>query len=196
LLATLEKYKEDESSYRSLQNGHRNMLRNAVLSFYQAGHRRKAQRMYSQMRKLYPLEQFESPVVDDYVRRRFVEEFESIGLNDAKEMIVMMLRESYFRYAIRDDNEAFGREKLAMEVWNHYQSKYIDENRIDLPDFRLLRYFALLDFLYDQQYPPNLRGNLLGRIKIERPELFKQLETEEEKLRKQLEQSEQSRAYY
>jgi hypothetical protein len=192
VLAVLEKYKEDRSSYQSLQNGHRNMLRNAVLSFYQAGHKRRAQRMYSQMRKLYPLEQFESPIVDDYVRRRFAEELESIGLNDAKEMVVMMLRESYFRYAIRDDNEAFGREKLATEVWNLYQSKYIDENRIDLPDFKLLRYFALVDFLNDQQYPPNLRGNLLGRIKIERPELFKQLETEEEKLKRQLEQSEQT----
>jgi hypothetical protein len=190
VLAILEKYNEDKGSYESLQNGHRNMLKNAVLSFYQAGHIRRAQEIYNEMRRLYPLDEFKVAVVDDYVSKRFREELQNIGLNDAKEMVVMMLRESYFRYAIRDDDEAFGREKLATEVWNLYQTRYEDENRIDLPDFKLLRYFALLDFLNDEQYPPNLRGNLLGRIKIERPELFKQLETEEEKLRKQLEQPE------
>jgi hypothetical protein len=188
VLAILEKYKEVKSSYQSLQNGHRNMLRNALLSFYQSGHKRQAQKIYNQLRELYPSEEFKVPLVV-FARKRMLEELETIGINDAKEQVISLLRESYFRYALRDDNEAAGREKLAEEVWNLYQSKYEDENRIDLPDFRLLRYFALLDFFYDQQYPPNLRSSLLGRIRIERPELFKQLETEEEKLRKQLEQS-------
>ena len=56
-------------------------------------------------------------------------------------------------------------------------------------DFRLMRYLALRDFLNDAQYPPNLRGNLLGRIKIERPKLFEQLLGEEEKLEKESEQA-------
>ena len=195
VLANLEKYKEDENSYGSLQNGHRNMLKNALLSFYQSGHERQAQKIYNQLRKLYPSEDFKVPLVV-FARRRLLEELETIGINDAKEQIISLLRESYFRYALRDDNEASGREKLADEIHSYYQKKYRDENRIDLPDFKLLRYFALLDFINDQQYPPNLRGSLLGRIKVEKPELFKQLETEEEKLRKQLEQSEQPRAYY
>ena len=58
---------------------------------------------------------------------------------------------------------------------------------IDLPDFKLMRYLALRDFLYDQEYPPNLRGNLLGRIKIERPKLFEQLLGEEKKMEKESE---------
>jgi len=190
-LAVLEKYKniEGKGTYESLQHGHRNMLKNAVFSFYQAGHRRQAQSIYNQLRELYPLPEFQDSVVESYVGKRFREELESIGLNDAKETVVLMLRESYFRYAMRDDDEAFGRESLAKEVWNHYQSIYSDENRIDLPALGLLRYFALLDFLNDEQYPPNLRSNLLGRIKIERPELFKLLEAEEEKLRRESEQS-------
>ena len=190
-LAVLEKYKDVErkGTYESLQHGHRNMLKNAVLSFYQVGHRRQAQKIYNQLRELYPLPEFKEPVVESYVRKRFREELENISLNDAKEIVVMTLRESYFRYAMRDDDEAFGRENLAKEVWNLYQSQYSDENRINLDDLGRLRYFALLDFLDDRQYPPNLRSNLLGRIKIERPELFKLLEAEEEKLRKQSEQS-------
>ena len=90
---------------------------------------------------------------------------------------------------MRDDDESTGLEKMAKEAYDHYQSAYSDENRINLPDFKLLRYLALLDFFNDQQYPLNLRLNLRGRIKIERPELAEQLEQQEEKLWKQSEQS-------
>jgi hypothetical protein len=190
VLAILKKYKEaeDEGRYQTLQNGHRNMLINALLSFYQAGHRRKAQNIYSQLRKLYPLEEFKVGL-EEYAKKRFIEELQTIGINDAKEQIILLLRESYYLYAIRDDNASAGREKMAEEIYNYYQSKYSDENRIDLPDFKLLRYFALFDFLNDQQYPPYLRQSLLSRIKIERPDLFRQLEAEEKKLRKQSEQA-------
>jgi len=190
VLAILQKYKDagDEGRNQTLQNGHRNMLINAVLSFYQSGHKGHAQKIYNQLRKLYPLEKFKVPLVV-FARQRFAEELETIGINDAKEQIIFLLRESYYLYAIRDDNAAAGREKMAEEVYNYYQSKYSDENRIDLPDFKLLRYFALFDFLNDQQYPPYLRQTLLSRIRIERPELFRQLEAEEEKLRKQAEQA-------
>ena len=190
VLAILKKYKDagDQGRYQTLQNGHRNMLINAVLSFYQSGHKGHAQKIYNQLRKLYPLEKFKVPLVV-FARQRFAEELETIGINDAKEQIIFLLRESYYLYAIRDDNAAVGREKMAEEVYNYYQSKYSDENRIDLPDFKLLRYFALFDFLNDQQYPTYLRQTLLSRIRIEKPELFKQLEAEEEKLRKQSEQA-------
>ncbi len=190
VLAILQKYKDagDEGRYETLQNGHRNMLINALLNFYQSGHRSHAQKIYNQLRELYPLEKFKVPLVV-FAQQRFAEELQTIGINDAKEQIILLLRESYYLYAIRDDNASAGREKMAEEIYNYYQSKYSDENRIDLPDFKLLRYFALFDFLNDQQYPPYLRQSLLSRIKIERPDLFRQLEAEEEKLRKQSEQA-------
>jgi len=80
---------------------------------------------------------------------------------------------------------------MAQEVYDYYRSKYSDENRIDLPEFKLLRYLSLIDFLNDQQYPPYLRGGLLGRIKVERPELLEQLQQQEKNLMEQLKQSEQ-----
>jgi hypothetical protein len=194
VLAVIEKYKdiEEKDSYESLRIGHRNMLENALFSFYQAGHSRQAQRIYNQLRKLYPCDEFKVPFIA-FTRSRLREELRHIGLNNAKEVVQMMLRESYFRYAMRDDDEAFGREKMAKEVHDRYQSMYLDENRIDLPDFKLLRYFALLDFLNDQQYPLNLRRNLLGRIRVERPDLAEQLERQEQKMLEQLERSEQSK---
>ena len=186
-LARIEKYKDDRGTYTTMQNGHRNMLKNAVLLFYQTGHKPQAQRIYSEMRKLYPLDEFKSPLVEVYAKKRFDEEFESITINDAKEMIVAILREAYFRLAMRDDDEAAGRESLAREIWNHYQSKYRDENRIDLPEFSLLRYTALQDFLADQQFSPNLRLGLLARIEIEKPDLAEQLAPWKEQLRRQKE---------
>ncbi len=191
MLAVLEKHKrpDDEGSYKSLQDGHRNMLKNAIFLFYQTGHISEAQKIYSQLRKLYPLEEFKVPLAV-FARNRFREELEGLGIFDAQEQIVALLRESYFRYALRDDDAASGSEKLAQEVWERYQQEYPDEYRVDLAKLPVLRYLALLDFLNDEQYPPNLRLNLLGRIKIERPELYREFEQYVEQLRKKAEMAE------
>jgi hypothetical protein len=166
------------------------MLKNAVLSFYQAGsyegdaHRRQAQRIYDQLGDLYPFDEFKVPLVV-YVKRRLEEEIKTLGIFNAREIIQMLLREAYFRYAVHDDNEAFAREKMAEEAYKIYKDKFPDVKRVDLPEFPQLRYLALRDFLDDWQYPPNLRSNLLGRIKIERPDLYKKLMQQEELLQKQ-----------
>jgi hypothetical protein len=115
VLAILEKYKDDRGTLVSLQNGHRNMLKNAVLSFYQSGHKKKAQQIYNELRRLYDLPEFKVTLVE-FARKRFLEELESIGLNDAKEQVVLLLRESYSLYAIGDDDTAAGRENLAREI--------------------------------------------------------------------------------
>jgi hypothetical protein len=190
ILATLEKYKAfaekgtGKGAYESLQIGHRNMLKRAVFNYYQAGHIKQAARVYRQLRKLYPRDEFKVPLIT-FVKAYFREEIRTLGYSSAKEMIQMMLRESYFRYALRDDDAAFGGEKLAREIYDDYQSRYADENRIDLPDFKLLRYSALNDFISDRQYPVIMRRNLIERIKIERPELAEQFKRHEEILLKQ-----------
>ncbi len=196
ILAILEKYKElKDSTYVSIQNSHRNMLKNAVLSFYQAGsfpedpHRRQAQKIYEQLRQLYPLVDFKVPLVI-FARERLIEELESLGIDNATEIIQMLLREAYVRYALHDDNEAYGREKMAEEVRQHYMEKFPDTPRIDLPEMPVLRYLALRDFLNDWQYPPKLKNSLLGRIKVERPERYEELKQQQEILLKQAQQKE------
>ncbi|MGB2862591.1 MAG: hypothetical protein WBC05_04625 [Sedimentisphaerales bacterium] len=188
VLAILEKYKSDDEESKgtlvSLQNGHRNMLKNAVLSFYQSGHKQKAQQIYNQLRKLYDMPEFKVSMME-FAQKRFFEELETIGLNDAKEQVILLLRESFFLYAIRDDETSFGRENLAKEIHDYYQKKYLDENRIDLPDFKVLQYLALRDFLDDWQFVPNLRLSLLARIEIERPELAEKLQPWKKELQQQ-----------
>lgn len=185
VISIIQKYADPNKGVESSHEiGHRNMLKNAIFSFYQAGHKKQAQRMYNQLRGLYPSNENKVPLVI-FVMKRLREELFPLHDTNAKEIIEMMLRESYFRYALRDDDEADGLEKMAKEVYDTYQSEYPDEQRIDLPDFKLLRYFALLDFFNDLQYPLNLRLSLLGRIKIERPELAEQLKKQEEQLLKE-----------
>jgi hypothetical protein len=189
-LAIIGKYKDQrDATYKSMQIGHRNMLKNAIFSFYQAGHIQQAQKIFNQLKELYPLDEFKVPLVI-FVRNRLHEELKNIDITNAKEIVTMMLRESYFRYALHDDDEAFGREKMAEEVHKHYQSDRgnKEEDRIGLPDFALLRYLALMDFLNDPQYPPNMKLALRNRIRVERPELAEQLEKQQENLLKQAEQ--------
>ncbi len=199
-LAVLEKYKKlKDSTYRSLRNGHRNFLKAAVLLFYQAGHIHQAQKIYDQLRELYsydydrgePRKELKLPLVG-YARWVLTSGLRDLGLSDAKRIIQMLLRESYFRYAVRDDDEAFGREKIAREVYGYYHNKYLDENRIDLPDFKLMRYTALLDFLNDGEYSLDLRLALRGRIKVERPELASQLEKQEERMLRESQKTQES----
>ena len=187
VMAAIEQYREFEKpkpgTLFSFQTGHRNMLRNAILLFYQAGHIKPAHRIYKQLRELYPSDETKVPLLL-FVRNKLRNELEGLELHNVREMIEMLLRESYFRYALRDDDEAFGREKMAKEIHTLYRKKHSDESRIDLPVFKLLRYTALLDFFNDPQYSMQLRQNLLGRIKIERPELAEQLMHQEQKLLK------------
>ena len=98
----------DKGTRESLQNGHRNMLRNAVLSFYQAGLKGEALRIYRELRKMYPRPEFQVPI-EEYIIARFKEELESMGIQDAREQIISLLVDGYYLYAIRNDDAAAGR---------------------------------------------------------------------------------------
>jgi len=188
-LAILEKHKDDKGRYVSLRNGYRNMLKNAVLTFYQSGIRGYALRIYNQLRQSFPeIDDFKVSL-DQYAKNRLAEELESIDILNARELIVATLAEAYYHYALRSDDLAAAREQIAQKIYDYYMAKFRPENRIDLPDMRELRYFALGSFLNNEAYPPYVRQGLLARIRIERPELYKEMEQTAEKLRRQMEES-------
>ena len=181
-VAIFEKYgNSEDGTARSFVSGYRNMLENAIFSFYQAGHTRYAQKIYDSLKKKYSDKKEYKVPLTRFVWRRLREELESgIGLNDAKENVQTLLRKSYFRYALRDDDEAIGFEQMAEETHKMYQSMYRDDNRIDLPDLKLMRYLALIDFLNDRQFPVSLRMGLGNRIRVERPKLAEELQIQEQ----------------
>jgi hypothetical protein len=178
----IEKYEAFEhGNPKGLSDGHRNFLKNAVLSCYQVGQRKKAGEIYLLLRERYPRDEFKDDV-HTWAKKRTIDEIESIQINDARELIMMTLRGAYFSFAIREDEEAFGMEKWAREIFEIYQAKFSDEEwrRLDLPSFEMLRFVAFLDFMRDRSYPEHLRNALLARIRIERPELFDRLQKQKD----------------
>jgi len=187
VLAIIAGYENDRTTKESLENGHRNMLKNAVLSFYQAGLRGEALKIFNQLRKRYPLQEF-NVSLEQFALKRWREELSGFGIDDAREQIVMLLSEGYYLYAIRDDEAAAGREQLAQQAYDFYNTTNEPEFRIDLPPMPVLRYVALGQFLNSGAYPPHIRQGLLNRIQIEKPELYKQMEQTEAQLQQMQEQ--------
>jgi len=109
------------------------------------------------------------------------------------EAIVFRLQDAFFYYAIQEDDEASGREKLAQQVYDYYQREIGEDvpGRIGLPPMDLLRYSAFRDFMQDPQYPDSFKMSLIGRIQIERPDLFEKLQKQEEWFLKQIRQYQQ-----
>ena len=181
-VAMMKKYGDDRGRVEALGNGYRNMLKNAVLSFYQS-------RLYGQALRIYKMLQEFSPdrpelqvSLAEFARRRFVEEVkEAYGINDAREQILGLLKESYYLYAIQSDDEAYGRQKLAEELRDYYMKEFGESpqdntGRVDLPDMKELKYLSAVDFLQDPGYPPYLKQNFLARMYTESPELYEQFQ--------------------
>jgi hypothetical protein len=161
---------------------HRNMLTSALTMFYQAGHRQKAQKIYDYVRKLYPRPEFSDPAVETYVIQQLRKDLKTITITKAMDMIMPMLREAYFRYALRDDEASYAIEKMAEDVYNVFTKEYGDEARLSLPEMRVMKYNAFMDFFSDEGYPLVMRQSLLARIKIEQPKLAEQFSQIEEQL--------------
>ncbi|MBU2597064.1 MAG: hypothetical protein KJ757_05860 [Planctomycetes bacterium] len=192
LRALMTKYAEYRTDPNILEVPHRNMLKRAVLLFYQAGHTDKARQIYNTLRKEYPEDREIQVSLTEYARNRLINLLTTIGYSNATEIITLMLQEAYYRYAVYDDDEAFGREKMAREVYDYYQPNSNDEeaNRIALPDFDIMRYIGLTGFIKDSRYPEDLRQNLLERIRTERPELYEKMKKQQETVIQKMQQQE------
>jgi len=182
-----EKYVKDRGRDESFANGHRNMLKNAVLVFYQAGLKNEATKIYNILRKDYPLEEFKVSL-EQFVKNRIVEELDGLGITDASEQIASLLTNAYGLYAVGDDNAAAANEQLAQQVWDYYWSTFGDNERINLPPMRMLRYVELTQLLNNDAYPLYVRQGLLARIEREKPQLLKELQQTGEEVRQQIEQ--------
>jgi hypothetical protein len=192
IVEIIRKYaRSDDSSDDSHMIQHRNMLTNALTMFYQAGHRQKAQKIYDYVRQLYPRPEFNEPAVETYIIQQIRKDLKTITITKAMDTIMPMLREAYFRYALRDDDASYALEKMAEDVYNVYTKQYGDEARLNLPEFKVMKFGAFIDFFNDQGYPLAMRQNLLARIKIEQPKLAEQFSQIGEQLDRELQQQQQ-----
>lgn len=174
---------------KAVRGGHKNFLEQAVLAFYQSGHLKEALEIYKDLITRYPkneegyeIEDYKLPMLD-FLKKQMKDEFRGLGIRDAVEIINGMLKESYFRYAMFDDNESAAREKMAIEVYDIYQKQHSDDvARVGLPSLELIRYTAFMDFLNDPLYPEQMRMGMLERMQAERPDLFEKIRKQEQLL--------------
>jgi len=180
VMAIIEKYKEKElGTYEAMKIGHRNYLKSAVQEFYLAGLEEQAAKIYNEIRKMYPSEDYKVDLAT-FMRNRIREELQGLEITNTKAIVSPMLKNSYFLYALRQDDEAAKREEMAEEIYRIYVSGYEDEkHRIGLPSMDKLRYLALRDFLTSPFYPAEMRMSLMARIQIEKPQLYKILQKQE-----------------
>ncbi len=186
-----EKYEVNRGREESFANGHRNMLKNAVLVFYQAGLKTEAAKILGRLRRDYKFDEFKVSL-DEFARNRILEELDGLGITDASEAIASSLFSAYAAYAAGDDDTAAATEQLAQQVWDIYRAKYGENERIDLPPTRVLKWYAINEFLTSDAYPLYLRQRLLDRIKQEKPSLYKELQQAGEEMRQRLEQEQKT----
>jgi hypothetical protein len=157
--------------------GHRNMLVNAVSSFYYAGYKGKAASIHKELISLYPGREEYQVSLFEFVSNRMKEEVSNIGISDVRELLYLVLQDSYMQYALREDRLASAREARAKQIYEIYTSEFSDTfaDRVKLPDFKTLRYQSLAAFINNRRINEEIRRNLLARIKVEKPELYEGL---------------------
>jgi len=170
---------EDASAY---------LCRAGISSFYLSGHRRLAQKYYDQLRKRDPDNKDYHVSLDAFMQADMREEIKTITPKDASDYIISLLRDSYYRYAIGDDENAAIRESWALQVHKvmlaqHPVSEDVTQ-RMTLRPFHDLRQLALMDFLNDPRANPAIKEMMMTRIKNYDPALFEKVMAEWEKQNK------------
>ena len=198
----IRKYESFEGGNpKAVKGGHKNFLENAVMLCYQAGHEQEARTIYRRLQKehLYDPSGFKRTEYTgsmlSFLHGRMKDELQGVGIQDAIEFIIAVLKKSYFHYAIHDDNAAAGQENMAQEIYDIYQkSMGVDEpGRMGLPPMVWFRYQAFAGFLNDPSYPEYMRSSLIGRIQVERPDLFEKLRKQEIQFLEQMQKQQQER---
>lgn len=177
IVSVIKKYDNDggRGTWETLRNGHRNMLKNAVLLFFQSGHKEQANNIYQTMKEMYPMPEFDVSVTE-YCQARMLEELKNFGYEDALDQITAILREGYYNIAVGEEETAAGNENLAKLLYDHYMELYGDTPRLILPDFDTLKFTSMVDFVVDQQIPISIRRDLfLGRLYRDHRELYDRL---------------------
>lgn len=196
----IEKYESFEGGNpKAVKGGHKNFLENAVMLFFQAGHERQAQQIYRRLQtehfynpQGFKRTEYTVPMLS-FLRGRLKDELQGVGIQDAIEFIVSVLKKSYFHYAIHADDDAAGQENMAQEIYDIYQKSMggDEQGRVGLPPMVWFRYQAFALFLNDPAYPEYMRSSLIGRIQVERPDLFEKLRKQEIQFIEQMEKQQQ-----
>jgi hypothetical protein len=124
----------------SMESGHRNFLRTAVLVLYTHHRLAEAQDCLDDLRRRYPAPEYNQGL-DSYVFSRMTEFIQELGQREAINIISGALQQSWFWLAMGDQDQAQGFHQLARSVWREYMRTRLDPDvaeRAGLPPFEQL----------------------------------------------------------
>jgi hypothetical protein len=124
-------------SEASLQSGHRNFLRTALMVLYTHHWLAEARDVLADLRTRYPSPEFELDL-DAYVYRQLTAFLADIGQREALDMVSGALQQSWFWLALGDAERAQGFQQLARTIWREYMKQLNSPeaaSRTGLPHF-------------------------------------------------------------
>jgi hypothetical protein len=103
----------------SIQSGHRNFLRTALMVLYTYDRLAEARDVLADLRRWYPDPAYEADL-DTYVYRQLTEFLTEMNQREALNMVGGSLQQSWFWLAMGDEERAQGFQQLARTVWRQY----------------------------------------------------------------------------
>ena len=189
--ATLDliKYYEDvgQEVPGGVDSGSINLARAGVRDLYLAGHRKMAQKYYRELHRRQPNNPEYQGSLETFVKARIKQDIEEITPRDASDLILSILRDSYARYAIGDDENAAINESHVRQIYQAYNAEFVETgNRVRLLDFSKMLWLAMQQLFDAPTVDPNIKGLLLRRLQIDKPQMYERVVAE---LRKKQEAS-------
>ena len=103
----------------SMQSGHRNFLRSAVMLLYTHHRLAEARETYADLQRRYPSPEF-TPGLDSFVYASMTTLLGNISQREATGIVLGALQQSWFWLAMGDEDRALGFQNMARTVWNEY----------------------------------------------------------------------------
>ena len=175
-----EKMMAEDAEYRNhISTGHRNFLKDAVQFLYVHNRRAEAEQWFRYLLEKYPkafvddARREDKPLIpiagmslDDYVIARVTETASETSNVRTLAVLEGLLINSFYQFAIGQDNEGLGYELLAQKIWSRYQDKISRTSnqmvRVGLPPFAQLKQDALR--VFEKTYSPALSARLRSRL--------------------------------
>ncbi len=173
-----EKMMAEDAEYReNISTGHRNFLKDAVQFLYMNNRRAEAEQWFRYLLEKYPQAYVDdtrregTPLVpiagmtlDDYVIARVTETAGETSNVRTDALLLGLLANSFYNYAIGQDDQGIGYDLLAQKIYARFQAKTptIAAQRVALPPLAELRQQALGNF--EQTYGPTLYARLRAKL--------------------------------
>ncbi len=158
---------------KGVEHGAINLAKSGIMSFYLAGYKPWAQQYLNYLRERFA-DQAEFKVdLEAFVAEEMKQVVKDTAPKNTNDMINSFLRQSYYDYAIGNDDLASANERHAERLHKLCRLKFNESGeRLYLPDFPEMRWLGMKNFLMDTAVDPDVKGLLLKRLKIEQPETY------------------------